>query len=153
MLVGSNNVPRSIEGRTVNVLLNSFVVVGGASSDCGTELAAQLPSSMPRNNQVWAAIDAPLLERTERGGLVSQVSAAGSLYPQDSLVGTEERSGMGSVELTIEFYGLTWRLRSYNKILLRGATGKLRSSRLTAIMGPSGAGLSLSLRCKSCCLG
>ena len=44
------------------------------------------------------------------------------------------------VAMHVEFYGLGLVLRSSGKKLLRNVTGKVRHSRLTAIMGPSGSG-------------
>ena len=40
----------------------------------------------------------------------------------------------------VEFVGLGLVLRASGKRLLRGVTGQVRHSRLTAVMGPSGAG-------------
>ncbi|GMH39179.1 hypothetical protein BSKO_07077 [Bryopsis sp. KO-2023] len=42
--------------------------------------------------------------------------------------------------ISIEFYGLNLKLKSCAKCVLTAASGRLREARLTAIMGPSGAG-------------
>jgi ABC-type lipoprotein export system ATPase subunit len=44
------------------------------------------------------------------------------------------------VPLELEFWRLSLTLKHSKTKLLEGASGKLRAARLTAIMGPSGAG-------------
>lgn len=44
------------------------------------------------------------------------------------------------VQLEVSFEGLSLRLRSCGKSVLQSVSGTLRAARVTAIMGPSGAG-------------
>ncbi len=52
----------------------------------------------------------------------------------------KRRGLLRRVAMHVEFFSLGLVLRASGKRLLRGVTGQVRHSRLTAVMGPSGAG-------------
>eukprot|EP00803_Ostreobium_quekettii_P010678 evm.model.scf_562.5 EVM.evm.TU.scf_562.5 scf_562:63542-73807(+) len=137
ILVVPRQVPASAySGETIS---NIETEMTGPSPDSSRSRAPTQPGD--GLDPVWATIDTPLLDRNHGDdGLVHRDGHGPLRRLSSTLLYGEEHSSTRGTQLSVEFYGLTVKLRSYNKILLQGATGKLRASRITAIMGPSGAG-------------
>ena len=95
---------------------------------------------------VWASFGGPTLGSADYNPLMGQPPSHPADPTQVGAILTSPRmSSPGPQEaarpmLDVEFTNMGMRLKGTGRKVLAGVTGRLRESRMTAIMGPSGAG-------------
>lgn len=96
------------------------------------------PSDLYESTDTGSQSD--LSSKTARPTLKEFPVGSWSFAVQENIHTDIEEENLATPRITIEFYGLNLFLQSRSKYVLKAASGILPESKLTAIMGPSGAG-------------